>query len=176
MSEQDLEQLRYPVGRFQAPAEYRLEDLHRDIDRIERMPTRLKEVISRFDEERLNRAYRPGGWTIRQVIHHLADSHLNAWIRIKWALTESEPLIKAYDEKAWALTPDNRLAPHISVSLLEAHHHRWAATLRTLTEQEEGVLDKTFIHPSTGGRITILRMVQLYAWHGEHHIGHCKRV
>lgn len=173
MSEQELEQLKYPVGRFQEPMGYRLEHLHHDIDRIASMPAKLQETINGFDAVRFNSPYRPGGWTIRQVIHHLADSHLNAWIRIKWALTETEPTIKAYDEKAWAETPDNQLDPYISVRLLELHHQRWAETLRNLNEEQ---FYRAFIHPVTGGRNTILRMVQLYAWHGEHHIGHCRLV
>lgn len=173
MSESDLELLKYPVGRFQPPASYAAENLNADIFRIESLPVRLRETVRSFDQQRFDRTYRPEGWSIRQVIHHLADSHLNAWIRIKWALTENEPVIKAYNEKAWAETPDNRIDPEISLRLLDAHHLRWASMLRSLTPEQ---LLRSFIHPSTGAKITVERMIQLYAWHGDHHLGHCMLV
>ena len=161
--------LRYPIGKFSPPQSYSPADLASDIRKIETLPGQLKSETASFNEAMFSTPYRPDGWTVRQLIHHLADSHMHAWIRIKWALTEENPSIKAYDEKRYAETPDNQLDPGISLGLLEWHHRRWAGLLAGLTEEQ---LNRTFIHPVSGSMIPVRRMVQLYAWHGDHHLAH----
>jgi len=161
--------LRYPIGKFSPPPDYGQSDLETDIRRIASLPERLKSEVNGFTESMFDTPYRPEGWTVRQLIHHLADSHLHAWIRIKWALTEENPAIKAYDEKRYAETPDNSLDPQLTLSLLEWHHKRWAGLLTKLTPEQ---LNRTFVHPATGNAVPVSRMVQLYAWHGDHHLAH----
>ena len=168
-----LEQLKYPIGKFQAKAEYSETNRISDIELIATLPARLSELVRDFTEDQFNTPYRTDGWTVRQLIHHLADSHLHAWIRIKWALTEDCPTIKAYDEKLWASTPDNVLPASISLAFLTAHHARWSETLRTLKTDD---WLKSFVHPVTGAKITIERMLQLYSWHGAHHFAHILRL
>ncbi len=166
---EDIERLRYPIGKFQLTDDYTDADRAADIARIASLPGRLTAAVSGFTPEQFDTPYRPEGWTVRQLIHHLADSHMHAWIRIKWALTEDTPSIKAYDEKKYAETPDNRLEASVSLSILEAHHRRWALLLKELGPDE---LSRSFIHPVSGANITILRMIRLYSWHGEHHLAH----
>lgn len=169
MSMESIDKLRYPIGKFSPRIPYEATDIEADIRRIESLPGRLKTAVNDFTESMFDTPYRPDGWTVRQLIHHIADSHMHAWIRIKWALTEENPTIKAYDEKKYADTPDNRLDPKISLALLEAHHERWTTLLRSLGSDE---LNRSFIHPASGSTITIMRMVQLYSWHGDHHLAH----
>lgn len=163
------EHLRYPIGRFSPKEKYSQKELNEFIDRIEALPAKLESEVSNLTKTQLDTPYRPGGWTALQVLHHLPDSHLNAYIRLKWTLTEDTPLIKAYDEKAWAETSETHLDPGISVQLLKALHVKWVAALRKLTEED---FSKSFIHPETQKHVTIGRQVATYAWHGEHHLGH----
>ena len=123
--------------------------------------------------KQLDTPYRQGGWTARQVVHHMADSHTNAYIRFKWAITESTPTIKAYDEKAWAETPETKLDPVISIEVLKALHAKWSAMLRRLSPSD---FQKEFLHPDTKKHMRLDRLTAMYAWHGEHHFGHLKIV
>lgn len=173
MSEDGTEHLRFPIGRFKPRNLSTSDDFIADAGRIRALPLLLRKTVEDYDDRKLDTYYRPGGWTVRQVIHHLADSHLHAWIRIKWALTEDQPVIKAYLEKSWAETPDHRFPVETSLRLLEAHHGRWADLLVALSAEQA---DRTFHHPVSGADITIRRMAELYAWHGEHHLAHCKLV
>ena len=165
--------LRYPIGKFVPRETYSRDESSAFIQIIEDLPSKIEEVVKNFDSLRWNTAYRPGGWTARQVVHHLADSPMNAYIRVKWALTEDTPLIKAYDEKRWAETPEVALDPAISLNLLKALHTKFAALLRSIDERD---LTRQFLHPETGKHVSIQRMLALYSWHGEHHLGHLRIV
>ncbi|HMG94314.1 MAG TPA: putative metal-dependent hydrolase [Chryseolinea sp.] len=171
MNNDDL--LRYPIGKFTARDSYSTEELQRCIERIENLPREIEKVINAMTIKQLDTPYREGGWTARQVVHHMADSHMNAYIRLKWSLTESTPTIKAYDEKAWAETPETKLDPVISIDLLKALHIKWTALLRRLSPAD---FQKEFIHPETKKHMRLDRITAMYAWHGEHHFGHLKIV
>jgi hypothetical protein len=163
------DELRYPIGKFSPKDSYSAEETKECINRIEALPGKVELLIKNFTSEQLETPYREGGWTARKVLHHLPDSHMNAYIRFKWTLTEDTPLIKAYDEKAWAETPETFLDPAISVQILKALHPKWVALLRLIKSED---LKKEFIHPETKKHIPLDRLIALYAWHGEHHLGH----
>lgn len=163
--------LRYPIGKFTPQPSYTSQELEACIKRIEALPSKIEEVFKSLSPKQLETAYRDGGWTARQVIHHVADSHTNAYIRVKWTLTENTPLIKAYDEKAWAETPEVKLDPMISIQLLKALHVKFTALLRLVSPED---LPKSFLHPETNKHVPLDRMMALYAWHGDHHLGHLK--
>ena len=170
MKETSLEALRYPIGKFQWPSQSSLQDIQRWIDEIERFPYNLGEVIEHLPETLYKAPYRPGGWTIQQLVHHIADSHMNSYIRFKWALTEEAPTIKAYDEKKWALTPEVEAAPlDFSVDLLKSLHTRWVVLLRQLKDSD---WERTFVHPESGKVYSLAATAALYAWHGKHHLAH----
>jgi hypothetical protein len=169
----DEEELRYPVGKFQPKDSYSTEEITQYIASIENLPSQVEKLAGTFSDAQLGTRYRDGGWTARQVLHHLADSHMNAYVRFKWTLTEETPVIKAYDEKAWAETPETTLAPAISLALLKALHVKWTALLKRLDDKS---LKREFIHPETKRHIRLERMVAMYAWHGQHHLGHLKIV
>lgn len=163
------EKLRYPIGKFTAQDSYTDDEIKACIARIEALPARIDAIFRKLTPSKLDTPYRDGGWTARQVLHHLPDSHMNAYIRFKWTLTEDTPTIKAYDEKSWAETPETKLDPQLSVNFLKALHVKWVALLRTLTRQD---LQRQFLHPETKKHVRLDRVVALYAWHGEHHLGH----
>jgi hypothetical protein len=169
LADNDLELLRYPTGRFSYKAALSFDEAREKIEEIKALSGQLREVVRGLSDEQLDTPYRPDGWTVRQVIHHLPDSHMNAYIRFRWALTEDEPTIKPYDESAWAKLPDASTGPvTMSVNLLEALHTRWAALLDTLKPED---LERTYMHPESG-RGTIGKLVATYAWHGKHHLAH----
>jgi uncharacterized damage-inducible protein DinB len=161
--------LRYPIGK--ARMEARLDEGARRemIDQIEETPARLRAAVAGLTPEQLDTPYRPGGWTVRQVVHHVPDSHLNAYVRFKLGLTEQEPAVKTYEEALWAELPDTRTVPvEVSLDLLENLHRRWVALLRSLpaTDYERSVL-----HPSLGV-LSLDQLLGMYAWHGRHHTAH----
>jgi hypothetical protein len=165
----DTPDLRYPVGKFQFPETVSPDERAKFVGEIAATPFRLREVVKGLDDPQLDTPYRPGGWTVRQVVHHVPDSHLNSYVRFRWALTEEEPTIKAYHEDRWAELPDARTAPvEISLKLLESLHSRWVGLLRSLTEQD---WKRTFRHPDLG-LISLEKNAALYAWHGRHHVAH----
>jgi uncharacterized damage-inducible protein DinB len=164
-----MSNLSYPIGRFEHRPGLSAEERAGLIRQIEEAPARLRAAVAGLSDARLDTPYRPGGWTVRQVIHHVPDSHLNAYIRFKWALTEDRPAIKAYEEKDWALTPEVRATPvEVSLRLLEALHQRWVVLLREMSGED---FARVLIHPQNG-EMTLERMLGLYAWHGRHHVAH----
>ena len=168
-----LQDLCYPIGQFAYSKPLTKEQRLTAIDSIQSMPAKLRAAVHGLSSQQLDTPYRPGGWTVRQVVHHVPDSHANAFIRTKLALTEDEPVIKPYDEKRWAELADARLTPiATSLILLEAIHERWNYLLR---EMREADFSRTLRHPEHGLR-TLDWLVALYAWHGQHHIAHITRL
>jgi DinB superfamily len=161
--------LRYPIGQFQYDGPHTDEQRQRLIEQIEAAPAKLRAAVEGLLPQQLETPYRPGGWTVRQVVHHLPDSHLNSYIRFRLALTENEPTIKPFHEGRWAELDDARRAPiDISLALLESLHHRWVLLLRSLTPRD---FARTFHHPELGV-VSLDKNVSLYAWHGRHHVAH----
>ena len=166
--------LRYPIGKFTYDGT--MTDARRAgcAARIAAAPGGLRAAVAGLEDPQLDTPYRPGGWTVRQVVHHVPDSHLNAYIRIRLALTEDTPTIKPYEEARWAELPDARSLPvAISLALLEALHARWVPLLRRLGEPEGS---RQLRHPELGRLMTIDELLAMYAWHGEHHIAHVTRL
>jgi hypothetical protein len=161
--------LRYPVGRFDMTIQPSEADRAQAIEDIAAAPARLRTAVAGLTDAQLDTPYRPGGWTVRQVVHHLPDSHVNAYIRFRFALTEEFPTIKAYDENRWAELPDARSAPvELSLDLLESVHRRLLVLLRSL---DAAALARTLAHPEIGV-VPIERNICLYGWHSRHHIAH----
>jgi hypothetical protein len=168
----DIELLKYPIGKFVPPEDITKADRDGYILNIQSFANEIRDGVAGLTNEQFDTPYRPGGWTIRQVVHHLADSHLNSYIRFKWTVTEQQPVIKSYDEKDWACLKDAEEAPvEISLKLLAALHERWVWFLRSLTEND---WDKCFTHPETNKLIPLDLNLALYSWHGSHHLGHIK--
>lgn len=166
--------LRYPIGKFRVPEYIGEKELGTWISELEVYPERLQTLVSRLGPEQLDTPYRPGGWTVRQVLHHLYDSHTNSYIRFKWTLTENTPVIKAYEEGLWAALEDSRSAPaSLALQGLQALHAKWIYLLRMLTPDD---LSRTFVHPESGKETTLTVNVGIYAWHSEHHYMHIYRL
>jgi hypothetical protein len=162
--------LRYPIGGFEAPEAIDAAQIEAWIDDIESLPSRLRALLEGFDHARLSTVYRPNGWTVAQVVHHIADSHLNSYTRFKLALTEDTPAIRPYDEAAWGELPEARdLEVGYSLELIDALHARWVRMLRAM---EPADWDREFFHPEAGTTIPLKVNVGLYAWHGRHHFAH----
>ncbi len=164
-----MDDLRYPVGRFKFDGQPSADQRRLFIDEIADAPAKLRAAIDGLTPEQIETPYRPGGWTVRQVVHHIPDSHLNSYVRFKLALTEEEPMIKPYDEAAWSELEDVRTAPlETSLTLLDVLHQRWVVLLRSLNDAD---FARTFRHPELGV-VSLEKNVALYAWHGRHHIAH----
>jgi uncharacterized damage-inducible protein DinB len=159
---------RYPIGRFAMPAEVTGAFRSECIEQIAEAPARLREAVADLTDEQLDTPYRPQGWTIRQLVHHVADSHLNAYTRIRLALTEDQPTIKPYDQARWATLADTSLPVALSLQLLDALHARWVHLVRAV---DEPAFERAFVHPEDG-RITLDEALARYAWHGRHHTAH----
>jgi hypothetical protein len=163
-------ELRYPVGKFDFDAPINDADYPKLITAIAEAPVALRSAVAGLTRDQLETRYRPGGWTVKQVVHHVPDSHLNAYTRFKLALTENEPTIKTYDEAAWAELPDSRKVPmEVSLDLLDALHLRWVALLRSMDTAD---FNRGLRHPEHGRVLTLRLMLGLYAWHGRHHVAH----
>ncbi|MTI88782.1 MAG: putative metal-dependent hydrolase [Balneolaceae bacterium] len=173
MQSEELEKLQYPVGKHQTPPSISSKDIEDWIEEIASFPILLKTEVETLSPEELKWKYRPGGWSIRQVIHHCADSHMNSFIRFKLTLTEDAPVIKAYLENRWAELPDSN-QPDIKESLyiMEGLHSRWNLLLKNLSSKD---LKRTFTHPETGKKISLKYNICLYAWHCRHHLAHVKQ-
>ncbi|MDQ6829247.1 MAG: putative metal-dependent hydrolase [Gemmatimonadota bacterium] len=161
--------LRFPIGKFAVPAAYTPELRAGFIDDIARTPAKLRAAVAGLSDAQLETPYRPDGWTVRQVVHHVPDSHLNAFVRFKLGLTEDEPTIKPYAEDRWAELVDGRTGPiEPSLTLLEALHVRWSTLLRAMTPQD---FARQINHPESG-KAPLDRFLALYSWHGKHHVAH----
>jgi hypothetical protein len=161
------EQMQYPIGKFKSPVSYTTEDIRKWTATIRELPGKLRQTIITLNEKQLDTPYRTGGWTLRQVVHHVADSHMNCLTRFKLALTEDNPIIKPYEEADWALLPDYRLPVEPSLKMLEGIHLRWVALLEALTEEQ---WNRTFVHPASGETIQLKKALASYAWHSKHHL------
>ncbi|KOS63214.1 putative metal-dependent hydrolase [Lysinibacillus agricola] len=160
--------LRYPIGQFQFPEVVTAQQVKEWIEDIRLLPTQLAEALNGASEQSLTKSYRENGWTVMQLVHHMADSHMNSYIRFKLALTEDSPTIKPYNEVEWAKLPDSEMPVATSCNIIEGLHERWVYLLESLTENQ---LQRAFHHPDSGS-MTLEKAVALYAWHGEHHLAH----
>jgi DinB superfamily len=159
---------RYPIGKFFFSGPLTAAQKKEFLDNIEHTPARLREAVSGLSEAQLDTPYRDGGWTVRQVVHHLPDSHMNSYVRVKLALTEDGPTIKPYMEDRWADLLDSRQPIENSLTLLDSLHRRWTILLRSLSDSD---WKRTFRHPEVG-EMTLERNLALYSWHGQHHVAH----
>jgi uncharacterized damage-inducible protein DinB len=162
------EDLSFPIGRFDWNGVITQEMRQPAIDTIAALPDRLREAIARLSDAQLDTPYRRDGWTVRQLVHHVADSHMNGYIRTRLALTEHHPTIKPYDQDEWARLVDSRLPVDVSLQLLGALHQRWTAVWRSLASEQ---FSRTFHHPASGSQ-TLDTHLQHYGWHSRHHVAH----
>lgn len=168
----NIEHLKFPIGEFVAPETITPQDIKNWVNDIESLPARLIEVITKLSDEQLNKPYRPDGWKGKQVVHHIADSHINAFIRFKLTLTEDTPTIKPYMQDKWVQTADVVETPiSLSVDLIKNLHARWAILLKSLTQDDWG---REYMHPEYNYTVPLKQVVGLYAWHGNHHLAHLK--
>ena len=169
-----LEQKKYPIGNYNQPEIVSDQDLDRYIRTIKDFPNKLKHSVDKWPDERLDTQYREGGWTVRQLINHLADSHMNSFIRFKLALTEENPTIKPYNETKWAELQDSfNMEIKPALQILKGLHKRWVFELRSLTNRE---FESTFHHPEQNRNITLRESLAFYAWHCEHHLVHIENL
>ncbi len=168
-----MDELRYPTGRFKAPVEYTPAKRREYIEIVAATPAKLRDAVKGLKDGQLDTPYRPEGWTVRQVVHHVPDSHMNAYVRFRLGLTEDKPPVKPYDEAKWArLTDASTMPVEPSLKLVEALHERWVTLLRGMTEQD---FSRTLIHPEHGER-PLDYFLALYAWHGPHHAAQITRL
>jgi hypothetical protein len=161
--------LRYPIGRFTPDQNPTPETRNRHIGQIAGLPKRMRQAVTGLKDDQIDTPYRDGGWTVRQVVHHVSDSHMNAYIRFKWAMTEDAPTIKAYEEAEWAKLKDSQLTPaEISLTMIESLHARWTVLLRSMTAED---FQRRFTHPDSGPH-DVDWLLSLYSWHGDHHLAH----
>jgi hypothetical protein len=160
---------RYPLGKFTFEGVVDTKQREQWINEIATQPSRLREAATGLTDAQLDTPYRDGGWTVRQVVHHVPDSHMNAYIRFKLAVTENNPTIKPYLEAEWAKLPDSKLPVEVSLKLLELVHERWVVILKNMPKAD---FEKTYIHPESQKTFALGNVLGLYAWHGNHHIAH----
>lgn len=167
MENTELEKLKYPAGRFEAPKEYSAALRAESIASIQRLPSELRSATQDLTDEQLDIPYREGGWTIRQIVHHLADSHMNSYVRFKLALTEDHPTIKGYDQDAWAAGKDATFSIDSSLQILDGLHIRLVAVLENMTNED---YKRTLFHPEMKKSLPLDFMSALYGWHSRHHL------
>jgi uncharacterized damage-inducible protein DinB len=161
--------LSYPIGKFHFEGPLTAAQKEKALDEVAGTPALLRAAVSGLSPEQLDTPYRPGGWTVRQVVHHMPDSHLNSYVRFKLALTEDEPTIKPYEQQLWAELPDTKETPiEVSLTMLDALHERWVRLLRSLNASD---WQRSFRHPELG-TVSLEKTLALYAWHGRHHVTH----
>ena len=169
-----MEELKYPIGNYHKPDVFTKEIMAGYISVIELFPGKIKKEVEHLTDQQLDTPYRPQGWTIRQVVNHCADSHMNALIRVKWTLTEETPIIKPYHEALWAELADGKSMPvQPALIILQGVHERWVVLLRSLTEKE---WLRGFIHPEKGRELSLQESTGSYAWHCSHHLAHITRL
>ena len=165
-----MDPLRYPIGKANIPKTISRNDINNWIQIIEDHPKKMKALVKNLNKVQLDTPYRDDGWTIRQVVHHLGDSHLNSYIRFKWTLTENKPIIKAYFEDRWADLLDTKSGPlDLALDFLTVLHAKWVYLLKSLKEDD---LSKRFVHPETNTEVSLAKNIGIYAWHCEHHYAH----
>lgn len=165
-----MEELKYPIGRFKAPENYTPQNLEHCISVIESFPEKIKQEVIHLNDEQLNTPYRPEGWTIRQVVNHCSDSHMNGFIRLKLALTEENPIIKPYIQELWSDLADSKLMPiDAALTILEGVHTRWAVVLKSMNNSQ---WKRRYFHPEKGNDVSLKESAANYAWHCEHHLAH----
>ena len=165
-----MNDLRYPIGHASIPDLVTVERRMQAAEQISSFPQRLAAALEPMTAEQLDTPYRPGGWTVRQVVHHVSESHMNGFIRCKWALTEESPTIKAYQEKGWTALPDDMTAPvAMGLSLLQALHQKWSYLYQSLTDEQ---WNRTYFHPEDKQHFTVAQSACMYEWHGNHHLAH----
>lgn len=174
MEKDTLEHLKYPIGKYDIPNSITTEHLNDWIAVLEHLPAKLEALVKGLSEEQLETPYRPNGWTVRQVVHHISDSHHHSYIRFKWALTEDNPIIKPYFEKEWSNLFDAKTAPiQMSLNHLSAVHAKLVYLLKGLSVED---LQRKFTHPEGNQETTLVENVGRYAWHGSHHFAHIKNL
>jgi DinB superfamily len=166
--------LRYPIGKFQWGKTYTAEETAKHIETVRKMPKKLKKAVRALSKKQIDQAYRPDGWTARQVVHHLADSHANAFIRFKLALTEDKPVIKPYLEDKWtAMKDETEMSPKPSLSIVKNIHKRWVYVMENMQDAE---FDRCYVHPELKKEIALREVLALYDWHCKHHLGHIELI
>lgn len=173
MDELTLENLKYPIGRAAIPKIITPDYIKIWIKTIAELPEKITDAVRNKTPQQLDTPYRPGGWTVRQVVHHVADSHMNGYTRLKLALTENNPTIKPYEEQLWAELPDSKLPVEVSLNLITALHARWSEIYKHLTLSD---FDKTFKHPEVKDLFTVKSHLYVYHWHSLHHLAHINLV
>lgn len=169
MAAQTTPDLRYPIGKWQYTPAYSAAQRAQMVEQIAAAPVQMRAAVAGLNAAQLDTPYRPGGWTVRQLVHHVPESHMNAYIRFKWALTENDPKIKAYEESEWAKTPEvPTTPPEVSLNLLDALHAKWVALLKSLSDSD---WNRTIQHPENG-EMSLEKLLAIYSWHGRHHVAH----
>ncbi len=169
-----LEEKKYPIGKFDQPEKVSDIEIDQHIKTLKDFPARLRNLVENWTDDQLDTQYREGGWTVRQLVNHIADSHMNSYIRFKLALTEDNPTVKPYDEAAWAELQDSftiEIKP--ALQILKGLHKRWVYELKSLTNKE---FESTFQHPEQNRKITLLESLSFYAWHCDHHYAHIENL
>lgn len=169
----DIEFLKYPIGKFQIPNEISLEKIQEAAEIIKAFPKNLFMAVSPFSTEQLDTPYRPGGWTVRQLVHHCADSHMNAFVRFKLALTEDNPTIKPYEEAEWAKLPDYSLPVEPALALIKAVHLKLGTLLESMSPED---FQRTYFHPESKRTQSLGEVALMYAWHSQHHLAHIQHL